>query len=152
MKHLRTALLVTFAFLAGIVFGRAPQSAHAAAPPPQAASLDLMALDPATFPPPNSALPNLRSKTLASVDSTVFAVSVGTAPKHLHEKTTEVQVVLAGTGSEWLGDKQVAIEPGTFLVIPPNTAHGGLTGGPFRIFTIKTPPQLPDDYHLQPEK
>jgi quercetin dioxygenase-like cupin family protein len=104
----------------------------------------------ADFPSPNPALPNLRTKTLAQVDSTVFAYSMGGAPKHTHAGTTEVQLILAGTGTEWLGDKQIPIAPGTFVLIPPNTPHGGLTGGPFRLFTVKTPPQDSTDYHMVP--
>lgn len=63
---------------------------------------------------------------------------------------TEVQLILAGTGTEWLGDKQIPVSPGTFVVIPPNTAHSGFTGGPFRIYAVKTPPQDPSDYHMVP--
>ena len=80
----------------------------------------------------------------------MFALSVGTAPKHYHSGTTEVQLVLDGTGTEWLGDKQIDLKPGTLVIIPPNTNHGGLTGGPFRVYTVKTPPQMPDDYHAAP--
>ncbi len=150
MKHIRTLALIAIGFLAGAFVSRIPQTAAAAPAPVVATTIDLNALVPADFPPPNPALPNLRTKSLVTVDSTSFAYSVGIAPKHTHADTTEVQVVMDGTGTEWLGDKQVAIAPGTFVIIPPNTAHGGFTGGPFRLFTIKTPPQEPTDYHPVP--
>jgi mannose-6-phosphate isomerase-like protein (cupin superfamily) len=151
MKHVRLFVLLTLAFSAGALVARLPVRAVSAAPlPPTATSLDLNALSPADFPPPNPALPNLRNKVLAVVDSTAVAYSVGTAPKHTHAGTTEIQLFIDGTGTEWIGDKQVPVAPGTFVLIPPNTAHGGFTGGPFRIFTVKTPPQEPTDYHAVP--
>jgi quercetin dioxygenase-like cupin family protein len=142
--------MLVVAFGAGAFTARIPETARAAAPAPVATSIDLGALTLADFPSPNPALPNLRTKTLAQVDSTVFAYSMGGAPKHTHAGTTEVQLILAGTGTEWLGDKQIPIAPGTFVLIPPNTPHGGLTGGPFRLFTVKTPPQDSTDYHMVP--
>ncbi len=84
------------------------------------------------------------------MDSTSFYYQVGVAPKHTHAATTEVQLFLDGTGTEWLGDKQIAIAPGTFVLIPPGTAHGGFTGGPFKFYTVKTPPQQPADFHAIP--
>ena len=150
MKHVRTLGMLTLAFAAGMLVSHIPQPAGAAAPPVVATYVDLNSLTPADFPAPNPALPNLRTKTLAQVDTTTFAYSVGGAPKHTHAATTEVQLILGGTGTEWLGDRQIPIAPGTFIVIPPNTAHGGFTGGPFRIYAVKTPPQDPTDYHMLP--
>jgi len=142
--------MLALAFGAGALSSRMPETARAAGAVPEATSIDLTALDPNTFPPANPALPNIRTKTLGQVDGSVFALSIGTAPKHTHSATTEVQLVLAGTGTEWLGDKQVPVAPGTFVIIPPNTAHGGFTGGPFKLYTVKTPPQEPTDYHNVP--
>jgi mannose-6-phosphate isomerase-like protein (cupin superfamily) len=150
MKNVRRLIMLALAFTAGAFVARLPVRAGAQPVTVSATSLDLNALTPADLPPPNAALPNLRTKPLAKVDSTVFAYSVGTAPKHTHSGTTEVQLFLDGTGTEWLGDKQIPVSPGTFVVVPPNTAHGGFTGGPFRIFTVKTPPQDPTDYHSVP--
>ena len=116
MKHTRTLVMLVVAFGAGAFTARIPETARAAAPAPVATSIDLGALTLADFPSPNPALPNLRTKTLAQVDSTVFAYSMGGAPKHTHAGTTEVQLILAGTGTEWLGDKQISIAPGTFVV------------------------------------
>jgi len=150
MKHVRTLVMLALAFAAGALVSHLPATARAAAVPVVATSIDLDRLTPADFPSPNPLLPNLHSKVLTQVDSTVFSYATGTAPKHTHAGTTEVQLILAGTGTEWLGDKQIAISPGTFGVIPPNTAHSGFTGGPFRIYAVKTPPQDPSDYHMVP--
>jgi mannose-6-phosphate isomerase-like protein (cupin superfamily) len=150
MSRFRTLVMLALAFAAGAFVARFPENARADPPPVAAMSLDLNAVNPADLPPPNAALPNLRTKPLVKIDSTAFAYSVGTAPKHTHAGTTEVQLVLDGSGTEWLGDKQIPVSPGTFVVIPPNTAHGGFTGGPFRIYTVKTPPQDPTDYHPAP--
>jgi mannose-6-phosphate isomerase-like protein (cupin superfamily) len=150
MKHMRTLAMLVLAFAAGVLVARLPQPAAAAAPPVVATSINLATLNPADF-SVSPALPNVRTKNLQQVDATVFAYQlIDAAPKHVHAGTTEVQLILAGTGTEWLGDKQVPISPGTFLVIPPNTPHAGFTGGPFRLYTVKTPPQEPTDYHLVP--
>jgi len=150
MKNIRTLIMLALAFACGAFVSRLPERAGASPAVLTATSIDLNALNPNDFPPPNPALPGLRTKPLAVVDSTQVAYAVGTAPKHLHESTTELQLILDGTGTEWLGDKQIPIAPGTFVVIPPNTAHGGFTGGPFRLYTVKTPPQDPADYHPVP--
>jgi len=144
--------MLVLAFAAGAFISRVaqPATATAATPAPVATSVDLLGLDPSTFPAPNAALPNMRTKVLAVVDSTSFYYQVGVAPKHTHAATTEVQLFLDGTGTEWLGDKQVAIAPGTFVVIPPGTAHGGFTGGPFKFYTVKTPPQQAADFQAVP--
>jgi mannose-6-phosphate isomerase-like protein (cupin superfamily) len=150
MKYIRTFVMLAFAFGAGAFVARLPETASAQPAAVAPSSIDLLALTPADFPPPNPALPNLRTKLLAHVDSTVVSYAVGTAPKHTHSGTTELQLIMTGTGTEWLGDKQIPIAPGTFIVIPPNTPHGGFTGGPFQFLNVKTPPQDPTDYHMVP--
>jgi mannose-6-phosphate isomerase-like protein (cupin superfamily) len=54
----------------------------------------------------------------------------------------EIQYVVEGTGTEWLGDKQVALKPGVMLLIPHNTPHGGTieTSGHIKMVAIHTPP------------
>ncbi len=150
MIRFRTLVMLALAFGAGAFVARLPERAGADPAPVAATSIDLNALNPADFPSPNPALPNLRTKPLAKVDAAVFAYAVGTTPKHAHAGTTEVQLFMDGSGTEWLGDKQIPVSPGTFVVVPPNTAHGGFSGGPFRILVVKTPPQDPTDYHPVP--
>ncbi len=150
MKNFRTFITIALAFAAGAIASRLTLPAQAAPAPLTASYIDLNSLQPADFPPPNPALPNIHTKQLATIGSSQIAYSVGLAPKHTHELTTEIQLVLAGSGTEWLGDKQIPIGPGTFVIIPPSTAHGGFTGGPFKLYTIKSPPQDPTDYHAVP--
>jgi mannose-6-phosphate isomerase-like protein (cupin superfamily) len=150
MKIFRTLITIALAFAAGAIASRLVLPAQADPAPLTASYIDLNALQPGDFPPPNPALPNIHTKQLAAIGDAQIAYSVGQAPKHTHALTTEIQLVLGGTGTEWLGDKQIPIAPGTFVIIPPNTAHGGFTGGPFKLYTIKSPPQQSTDYHAVP--
>jgi mannose-6-phosphate isomerase-like protein (cupin superfamily) len=85
-----------------------------------------------------------RSKMFVSADGATISVQNGMVPKHMHPNTNEMQYVLEGTGTIWLGDKQVTVKPGDLVVIPKGTAHGG-TSAPLKAIAIKTPPQAPDD-------
>ena len=68
-------------------------------------------------------------------------------PKHMHPNTNEIQYILDGTGTIWLGDKEVTVKPGDLVVIPKGTPHGGTKpdGRTIKAIAIKTPPQAPDD-------
>lgn len=119
MKHLfRTSAAIGLAFAAGVAVGHAPQTARAAAAPLQPATYDLAATTAADLPAPSSTTPNLRSKTLVAADGATAAVQIGTVFKHKHNDANEIQVVLSGGGTEWLGDQQVTLKPGMLLVIP----------------------------------
>jgi mannose-6-phosphate isomerase-like protein (cupin superfamily) len=89
----------------------------------------------------------LRSKMLVSADGATVSVQDGNVPKHMHPNTNEMQYILEGTGTIWLGDKEVKVKPGDLVIIPKGTAHGGTKpdGRPFKAIAIKTPPQAPDD-------
>jgi mannose-6-phosphate isomerase-like protein (cupin superfamily) len=91
-----------------------------------------------------------RSKVFVSADGATVAVQDGNVPKHLHPNTNEMQFILEGTGTIWLGDKEVKVKPGDLVVIPQGTAHGGTKpdSRPFKAIAIKTPPQAPDDVKL----
>jgi mannose-6-phosphate isomerase-like protein (cupin superfamily) len=151
-QHLRTALIAALAFAAGIGLARLPIAAFAAAAPLQPAAIDLTTFTPDNMPPPAAATPNLHSKTLVVTDGMTGAIQIGTVAKHYHANVNEIQVVLAGTGTEWLNDKQVTLKPGMMLIIPPNTNHGGTTqtAGSLTIVSFKTPPQDPADIHFVP--
>ena len=88
-----------------------------------------------------------RSKLQASADGATVSVQNGMVPKHMHPNTNEIQYILDGTGTIWLGDKQVQVKPGDLVIIPKGTAHGG-TSAPLKAIAIKTPPQAPDDTKL----
>ena len=89
----------------------------------------------------------MRSKMFVSADGATVSIQDGNVPKHMHPNTNEMQFILEGTGTIWLGDKEVQVKPGDLVVIPKGTAHGGTkpNGRPFKAIAIKTPPQAADD-------
>ena len=91
-----------------------------------------------------------RSKTFVSADGATVSIQDGNVPKHMHPNTNEMQFVLEGTGTVWLGDKEVTVKPGDLIVIPKGTPHGGTkpNGRAIKAIAIKTPPQAPDDTKL----
>jgi len=91
-----------------------------------------------------------RSKTFVEADGATVSIQDGQVPKHLHPNTNEVQYILEGTGTIWLGDKEVTVKPGDLVVIPKGTPHGGTktNGRAIKSIAIKTPPQAPDDVKL----
>lgn len=150
MKYdVRFGIVAVLAFSAGLAVARMPSPAHAAAAPLQAQTIDMAALTAANYPPPSPALPNLLSKTVVVADGMTAAIQTGSAPKHYHADANEIQIVTEGSGTEWLGDKQVALKPGTLVVIPKGTAHAGFveTSGHLKWVSLKTPPQDPADVH-----
>jgi len=152
MTHtaLRTAAVAALAFAAGLAVAHAPQRASAAMPPLQPAVIDLLAITPADLPPATAAQPTLRSKPLVAADGATAAIQIGTVGKHYHADANEIQIIVGGAGTEWLGDKQVALRPGLMLVIPMGTPHGGTTDPNLKILSFKTPPQAPTDAHPVP--
>ena len=147
---LRTAVVAALAFGAGLAVAHLPQPARAAAAPLQPAVVDLAAITAADLPTPTPASPNLRSKLLVAADGATGQIQIGTVAKHYHADANEIQVVLSGSGTEWLGDKQVALKPGTMLIIPAGTPHAGTTDPNLKIVSFKTPPQAPTDVHPVP--
>jgi mannose-6-phosphate isomerase-like protein (cupin superfamily) len=93
-----------------------------------------------------------RSKTFVMADGMTLSVQAGNVPKHMHPNTNEMQYIVEGTGTIWLGDKEVKVKPGDLVVIPKGTAHGGTKpdsgSAPIKAIAIKTPPQAPDDTKL----
>jgi uncharacterized protein (DUF2267 family)/mannose-6-phosphate isomerase-like protein (cupin superfamily) len=67
--------------------------------------------------------------------------------KHIHPKTDEIQYIIEGSGAMWLGGERKEVKPGTLIIIPKGTAHGGtlVTSGPVKAIAIKIPPQAKDD-------
>lgn len=98
--------------------------------------------------PPNNV--GYRSKMFASADGATISIQVGNVPKHMHPNTNEIQYILDGTGTIWLGDKEVTVKPGDLVIIPTGTPHGGTKpiSGQVKAIAIKTPPQAPDDTKL----
>jgi mannose-6-phosphate isomerase-like protein (cupin superfamily) len=92
----------------------------------------------------------LRSRKFVSADGATVSVQDGNTPKHMHLNANEMQYILEGTGTIWLGDKEVRVKPGDLIVISKGTAHGGTKpdGRPFKSIAIRTPSQAPDDTKL----
>jgi mannose-6-phosphate isomerase-like protein (cupin superfamily) len=152
MKHtaIRTAAIAAVAFVAGLAVAHVPQPARAAAAPLQAQAIDLGAMMPTDLPTPSAASPNLRSKGVFVTDGATGALQIGTVIKHYHADANEIQYVISGSGTEWLGDKQVPLHAGMLLIIPMGTPHAGTTDPNLKIFSIKTPPQAATDIHPVP--
>jgi mannose-6-phosphate isomerase-like protein (cupin superfamily) len=89
----------------------------------------------------------MHSKMFVSADGATISIQDGNVGKHMHPNTNEIQYILEGTGTIWLGDKEVTVKPGDLIVIPKGTPHGGTKpdGRALKAIAIKTPPQAPDD-------
>lgn len=92
----------------------------------------------------------MRNKLFVGLEGITIAVQDGNTPKHLHPNANEIQYVLEGTGTIWLGDKEVRVKPGDLVIIPKGTPHGGTKpdGRTIKAIAIKSPPQAPDDIKL----
>ncbi|MEJ8859485.1 cupin domain-containing protein [Variovorax robiniae] len=155
MRLHRTTLgvLLAVAFVAGIVVapaahhlvGEAHAQAPAAAAPLQPMMIDLVALKHGDIPgTPN---PEMNSKGLVTTDNATIAIQSGNVAKHNHPKTDEIQYIIEGSGAMWLGNERKEFKPGTLIIIPKGTAHGGtlVTSGPVKAIAIKIPPQPAND-------
>ena len=94
----------------------------------------------------------MRSKLFVAADGMTISIQDGNVGKHMHPNTNEIQYILDGTGTIWLGDKEVKVKPGDLIVIPKGTPHGGTKpdsgSAPIKAIALKTPPQAPDDTKL----
>jgi mannose-6-phosphate isomerase-like protein (cupin superfamily) len=92
----------------------------------------------------------MRNKTFVSVDGATFSIQDGSPPMHLHANAKDFQYILEGTGTIWLGDKEVRVKPGDLVIIPKGTPHAGTKpdGRTIKAIAIKTPPQAPNDTKL----
>ena len=144
MNRIATALSITAAFAAGCGVTHLLRPAYAAeviaAQVIHTGDLEGDALSPANA-------GGMRNKTFVSVDGATISIQDGSPPKHLHANANEIQYILEGKGTIWLGDKEVQVKQGDLVIIPKGTAHGGTKtdGGHFKAIAIKTPPQAPDD-------
>src|ERR1700753_775900 len=89
----------------------------------------------------------MRAKRFVNAEGATISIQDGNAPKHMHPNTNEIQYILEGTGTIWLGDKEVKVGPGDLVIIPKGTPHGGPKpeGRALKGIAIKPPPQAPDD-------
>lgn len=59
---------------------------------------------------------------------------------HYHISETEMYIVLQGTGTQVVGGQVQQIEPGSIVVIPPETAHFTVPDKDLVMAVINTPP------------
>jgi quercetin dioxygenase-like cupin family protein len=142
------------AFTAGLLASHIVPSAGAQpapAPPMQARIINLTAMTEEEI-GPLVANTDLRSRTLVVTPEGTIAVQSGNVIRHTHEDANEIQFILAGEGSFWLGEREVQVKPGDFIIIPKGTVHAGsrASTGRFRSIAIKLPPQQQGDMHPVP--
>src|ERR1700694_3528039 len=145
MNRIATTLSIAAAFAAGCGVTHMMQPARAAAENITAQVMHTGELEGDALSP--AAANGMRNKQFVAVDGATIAIQDGNPPKHLHPNANEIQYILEGTGTIWLGDKEVKVKPGDLVVIPKGTAHGGTKpdGRPLKAIAIKPPPQAPDD-------
>lgn len=135
-------------FAAGLLAARLAPEAQAQSSPPSltAQIINVPAMTDDQIGPlqPNG---DLRSRLLGATEQGTIAVQSGNVIKHYHADAHEIQYIVEGSGSFWLGDKEVEVKPGDLIIIPKGTVHAGskATSGRFKAISIKMPPQRPDD-------
>lgn len=151
MRYNTTTLSVAIAvaFAAGIAASPlvryAVSNARAETAPLAPAMIDLLAIKHGDLPAtPN---PDMNTKLLVNTDNATIAIQSGNVAKHIHPTTDEIQYIIEGSGAMWLGGERKEFKPGTLIVIPKGTAHGGtiVASGPVKAIAIKIPPQPKDD-------
>ena len=140
---------ITAAFAAGLVLSPLARYAVSDARA-QAASLAPMMIDLGSMKHgdiPTTPNPEMNSKLLVNTANATVAIQSGNVAKHIHPKTDEIQYIIEGSGSIWLGTERKEFKPGTLIVIPKGTPHAGtiVASGPVKAIAIKIPPQPPDD-------
>ncbi|MBA5686130.1 cupin domain-containing protein [Rugamonas apoptosis] len=150
--HVKPTILVFAvlgAFCAGTfapsLLGMITTSAYAESAPLSADIIDLGALKFSDL--PGTSFPELHAKPLVSTDNATIAIQSGNIAKHMHLKTDEIQYIIEGSGTVWLGNERREFKPGSFIIIPKGTAHAGVVvaNGPVKSIAIKIPPQPKDD-------
>jgi mannose-6-phosphate isomerase-like protein (cupin superfamily) len=90
---------------------------------------------------------DLRSRLIGATEHGTVAIQSGNVFKHYHADANEIQYIIEGSGSFWLGDSERQIKPGDLIIIPKGTHHAGSKAatGRYKAIAIKMPPQRPDD-------
>jgi mannose-6-phosphate isomerase-like protein (cupin superfamily) len=143
------ALAAALAFAAGLAVSPLAQHAFSDARA-QGAPLTPMMVDLAGMKHddiPKTPNPEMNGKTLVATDNATVGIQSGNVAKHIHPKTDEIQYIIEGSGAMWLGGERHEFKPGTLIIIPKGTAHGGtiVSSGPVKALAIKIPPQPKDD-------
>ncbi len=143
------------AFAAGILTSHlldTPAQAQSSNAPLTAQIIDVGAMTDADLGPVVPDMGSLRSKTLVVTSSGTVAVQSGNVPKHTHQGSDEIQYVISGTGTFWLGNEHRQIHPGDLIIVPKGTVHAGAvaTSGEFKVIAIKLPPLANGDTQMVP--
>jgi mannose-6-phosphate isomerase-like protein (cupin superfamily) len=154
MRRLIYLAAIPASFVAGVFVSHSipPTWAKAQALKVNAQIIDLAAMTDAEIGPQVPNLGTLRSKMLVVTPGGTIAIQSGNVPKHYHVGSNEIQYVISGSGTFWLGNEQHQIHPGDLIIIPKGTVHAGnvATSGEFKVLAIKLPPQAPGDLHRVP--
>jgi mannose-6-phosphate isomerase-like protein (cupin superfamily) len=143
------SLAIFVAFVAGVIASPLAQHAisevHAESAPLTPMMIDLSAIKHGDL--PSTTNPELNARGLVITDNATIGIQSGNIAKHIHPKTDEIQYIIEGSGSMWLGDERKEFKAGTLIVIPKGTAHAGslVTAGPVKAIAIKIPPQPKGD-------
>jgi len=145
-------LALPLAFAAGWLASHGSVSAWAADTRLTPQMIDLAAMTEAEIGPLVPGIGTLRSRTLVADPEGSVAVQSGDVPRHTHTGSDEIQYVVSGSGSFWLGGSEQQVHPGDIIIIPRGTVHAGshVASGRLRVISIKLPPQAPGDFHLVP--
>ncbi len=136
---------IATAFFAGLIASPLMQhmvsDAHADAPGLTASITDLLAIKHDDL--PKTGNPDLNARPLVVTDNATVGIQSGNVAKHIHPQTDEIQYIIEGSGSMWLGKERKDFKPGSLIVIPKGTAHAGsiVSNGPVKAIAIKIPPQ-----------
>ncbi|HEY2256105.1 MAG TPA: cupin domain-containing protein, partial [Variovorax sp.] len=125
INRLTLGLSVAFAFAAGMIVSPLSQHmvgvAHAQSAPLVPAMIDLMGMKHGDL--PTTSNPEMNALGLVTTDNATIGIQSGNVAKHKHPKTDEIQYIIEGSGSMWLGAERKEFKPGTLIVIPKGTAH-----------------------------
>ena len=151
MRHSTSTLAIAIAgaFAAGILLSPLAEDVVSDARAQTSATapmmIDLMSIKHGDL--PTTSNPEMNTRMLVSTDNATIQLQSGNVAKHIHPKTDEIQYIIEGSGAMWLGSERKDFRPGTIIIIPKGTAHGGtiVASGPVKALAIKIPKQPPDD-------
>jgi mannose-6-phosphate isomerase-like protein (cupin superfamily) len=131
------------AFVAGIALSpgihHVIARADAASTPLAPAVIDLAAIKHDDL--PKTSNPEMNTRMLVVTDNATIQLQSGNVKKHIHPRTDEIQYIIEGSGSMWVGNERKEFKPGTMIIIPKGTAHAGalVSSGPVKAIAINPP-------------
>jgi mannose-6-phosphate isomerase-like protein (cupin superfamily) len=154
MRRFMLLGLVSCAFAAGFATSHLNIVAYAQSAPPALTPqiIDVAAMTDAQIGPQVSNMGTLRTKLLVNTPYGTVSIQTGNVPKHMHLGSNEIQYIISGSGTFWLGNQIHHIHPGDLIIVPKGVAHAGseAMSGEFKALAIKLPPQAPGDTHMLP--